>query len=44
MNKKYKLKITSDLVKKFNYKPSTKIETGINNFFNWYKDYYKINF
>jgi UDP-glucuronate 4-epimerase len=34
----------SDLEKKFNYKPSTKIETGISNFVNWYKDFYKIKF
>ena len=28
-----------DLVKQFNYKPTTKIEEGITNFINWYHDY-----
>ena len=28
-----------DLVKQFNYKPSTTIENGITNFINWYRDY-----
>ena len=28
-----------DLVKQFNYKPSTTIEEGITNFINWYHDY-----
>ena len=31
-----------NLMKKFNYKPSTTIIEGINNFVRWYKDYYKI--
>ena len=31
----------SNLVKKFDYKPSTKIIDGISNFVEWYKDYYK---
>jgi UDP-glucuronate 4-epimerase len=30
-----------DLVKQFNYKPSTTVEEGISNFFSWYNDYYK---
>ena len=30
-----------DLVKNFNYKPTTTIEDGIKNFTKWYKDYYK---
>ena len=30
-----------DLEKYFDYKPSTKIDEGIKNFVNWYKDYYK---
>jgi UDP-glucuronate 4-epimerase len=31
-----------NLIKKFNYKPSTSITIGISNFVKWYKDYYKI--
>lgn len=31
-----------DLVKDMGYKPSTSIETGIKNFVNWYKDFYKV--
>ena len=31
-----------NLKKKFNYKPSTTVIEGINNFVRWYKDYYKI--
>ena len=30
------------LKKQFKYRPSTPIKTGISNFVNWYKDYYKI--
>ncbi len=30
-----------DLVKQFNYKPSTTIEEGITNFISWYRKYYK---
>ena len=30
-----------DLVKEFDYKPSTRISHGIENFVNWYKSYYK---
>ena len=30
-----------NLVKDFSYKPSTSIEKGIENFINWYKNYYK---
>lgn len=34
----------STLLKKLTgFAPSTRIEYGIENFFNWYKDYYKIN-
>jgi UDP-glucuronate 4-epimerase len=29
-----------DLVKQFNYKPSTTIEEGITNFISWYREYY----
>lgn len=32
----------ADLVRDFNYKPSTSIEEGINNFVAWYKKYYAI--
>lgn len=32
----------NNLVKEFNYKPSTTINEGISNFVKWYKDYYKI--
>ncbi|MCD4665583.1 MAG: NAD-dependent epimerase/dehydratase family protein, partial [Bacteroidales bacterium] len=32
-----------DLIKDFNYKPSTSIEEGINKFIKWYLDFYKIN-
>jgi UDP-glucuronate 4-epimerase len=32
----------SNLVKEFNYKPSTTINEGISNFVKWYKDYYQI--
>ena len=31
-----------NLIKKFNYKPSTSVIKGVSNFVNWYKDYYKI--
>ena len=31
-----------DLIKDFNYKPDTDIKTGIKNFIEWYKIYYKI--
>lgn len=31
-----------DLVKDMGYKPSTSIETGIKNFVNWYKEFYKV--
>lgn len=31
-----------NLQKKFNYKPSTSILTGVSNFIKWYKDYYRI--
>ena len=31
-----------DLVKDFNYKPSMKIQTGVANFVNWYRDFYSI--
>ena len=30
-----------DLVKEFNYKPSTKMNQGVQNFVDWYKSYYK---
>ncbi|MGI8952525.1 MAG: NAD-dependent epimerase [Chitinophagaceae bacterium] len=32
----------NDLVKKFNYKPSTSIQYGIREFIKWYKSYYNI--
>ena len=31
-----------DLVKEFNYKPSTPIKLGVNNFVNWYKQHYQV--
>jgi len=31
----------SDLVEEFGYKPSMRIEEGIKNFVNWYKEYFK---
>ena len=31
-----------DLVRDIDYKPTTSIETGIVNFVDWYKDYYKV--
>ncbi len=31
-----------DLVKDMGYKPETKLETGIQNFVNWYKEFYKV--
>tara|TARA_X000000368_G_scaffold409494_1_gene391516 strand:- start:50 stop:1057 length:1008 start_codon:yes stop_codon:yes gene_type:complete len=31
-----------NLVKKFNYKPSTSVSEGVNNFVKWYKDYYQL--
>ena len=31
-----------NLIKNFNYRPSTSIGTGIEKFINWYKEYYKI--
>ena len=30
-----------DLVKKFNYKPKTSVEDGINKFVEWFKKYYE---
>jgi UDP-glucuronate 4-epimerase len=33
---------TSKLEKKIGFKPSTSLESGINKFVAWYKDYYKI--
>ena len=30
-----------DLVDDVDYKPSTTVETGVNNFVEWYLDYYK---
>ena len=32
----------SDLVRDVNYKPDTSVEDGINNFVQWYLDYYKV--
>lgn len=32
----------SDLVNDLGYKPTTLLETGINNFVEWYRDFYKI--
>lgn len=32
----------SDLVKNLNYKPSTTVKQGINNFIDWYLDYYNV--
>jgi UDP-glucuronate 4-epimerase len=32
----------NDLVKEFQYKPKMNVETGVLNFVNWYKSYYKI--
>ena len=32
---------TKDLEKDFDYKPNTYIQAGINNFIDWYKDFYK---
>jgi len=31
-----------DLLTEFNYKPSTPLELGVENFINWYREYYKI--
>ena len=31
-----------DLVEKFDYKPSTSVEDGINRFVTWYRDYFKV--
>ena len=31
----------SDLVNDFNFKPETSLEKGINNFVDWYKEFYK---
>ncbi len=31
-----------DLINEVGFKPATKIETGISNFVNWYRDYYKV--
>ena len=33
---------TNNLMKDFNYKPSTAVIDGVTNFVNWYKNYYKI--
>ena len=32
----------NELVKNFNYKPSTSIDEGVSEFIDWYRDYYKI--
>ena len=32
---------TSELFKDYNYKPTTKIDKGIEKFVSWYKDYHK---
>lgn len=32
----------NELVKDFNYKPSMEIQTGVENFVNWYRDFYSI--
>lgn len=32
----------SDLIREVDFKPSTTIETGVNNFIDWYIDYYKV--
>jgi len=32
----------SDLVRDVDYKPDTSVETGIENFVRWYRDYYKV--
>lgn len=32
----------NDLIKEINFKPSTPIEAGVNNFIDWYVEYYKI--
>ncbi len=32
----------SDLIEDLNYKPNTSIETGINNFINWYREFFKV--
>jgi len=31
-----------DLIRDFNYKPDTSLETGVENFVRWFKDYYKV--
>jgi UDP-glucuronate 4-epimerase len=33
----------SDLVKEFKFKPQMQLNQGVQNFINWYKDYYKID-
>tara|TARA_B110000008_G_scaffold199855_1_gene198404 strand:- start:347 stop:1360 length:1014 start_codon:yes stop_codon:yes gene_type:complete len=33
----------SDLVNDFDFKPNTSLEEGINNFIDWYKDFYKVS-
>ena len=32
----------SDLVKQFNYKPTTSVEQGIANFVTWYRNYFNL--
>ena len=34
---------TKKLEKIYNYKPETDFETGLSNFYNWYKNYYDEN-
>ena len=31
-----------DLIKEFNYMPSTSVKTGVSNFVGWYQNYYRI--
>jgi UDP-glucuronate 4-epimerase len=33
----------SDLINDFNFKPETSLEEGVNNFIDWYKDFYKVS-
>ena len=31
-----------ELIKDYNYQPNTEIEDGVQEFINWYKQYYKV--
>ena len=43
MNLEQLLKILLIVMNDFNFKPNTSLEKGLQEFWNWYKEYYKVN-